>query len=305
VGEGGDEVSVARFIADQRTFYRVPYAVCCAILEVSVSWLYKWLDRPATARQQRRGELDAEVLKLFKASKGTYGSPRIHADLLEAGWTISVNTVADSMRRQGLQGRKPKHSKGLTRQDKKAPKFPDLLKRDFTATGPNLKWCGDMTEIPTDEGKLYLATVLDLFSRRLLACPTSEHPNADLACDAIKIASAGRGGRAAIDGVIFHTDRGSTYTASSFTLLCKDKLGIRQSMGRVGSCFDNAAAESFFSTLEHEVLSRHQFTTKAEARAIVVAWCHEFYNAKRRHSSAELMSPITYEKITADQPAAA
>jgi transposase InsO family protein len=191
VGERSDEqVSVARFIADQRTFYRVPYAVCCAILGVSVSWLYKWLDRPAAARQQRRGELDAEVLKLFKASKGTYGSPRIHADLLEAGWTISVNTVADSMRRHGLQGRKPKHSKGLTGQDKKAAKFPDLLRRDFTATGPNMKWCGDMTEIPTEEGKLYMATVLDLFSRRLLACPTSEHPNADLACDAIKIAAA-------------------------------------------------------------------------------------------------------------------
>jgi transposase InsO family protein len=305
VGEGGDEVSVARFIADQRTFYRVPYAVCCAILGVSVSWLYKWLDRPATARQQRRGELDAAVLKMFTASRRSYGSPRIHADLLEAGWTVGVNTVADSMRRQGLQGRKPKLGRGLTRQDKKAPKFGDLLRRDFTATGPNLKWCGDMTEIPTDEGKLYMATVLDLFSRRLLACPTSEHPNAQLACDAIKIASAGRGGRANIDGVIFHTDRGSTYTANSFTLLCKDKLGIRQSMGRVGSCFDNAAAESFFSTLEHEVLSRHQFTTKAEARAVVAAWCHEFYNAKRRHSSAALMSPIAYETITADQPAAA
>jgi hypothetical protein len=149
-------MSVARFIADQRTFYRVPHAVCCVILGVSVSWLYKWLDRPATARQRRRGELDAEVLKMFKASKRTYGSPRIHADLLEAGWTVSVNTVADSMRRQGLQGRKPKHSKGLTRQDRKAPKFPDLLKRDFTAPAPNVKWCGDMTEIPTDEGKLYL-----------------------------------------------------------------------------------------------------------------------------------------------------
>ena len=114
-----------------------------------------------------------------------------------------------------------------------------------------MKWCGDITEIPTDEGKLYLATVLDLFSRRLLACPTADHPNAELACDAIKIAAAARGGRQVIDGVLFHTDRGSTYTASSFTLLCKDKLGIRQSMGRVGSCFDNAAAESFFSTLEH------------------------------------------------------
>ncbi|MGH8967389.1 MAG: IS3 family transposase, partial [Actinomycetes bacterium] len=301
----GDEVSVARFIADQRTFYRVPYAVCCAILGVSISWLYKWLDRPATPRQQRRAELDAEVLRLFVESKRTYGSPRIHADLVEAGWTMSVNTVADSMRRQGLQGRKSKRSKGLTRQDRTAPKFPDLVKRDFTAAAPNVKWCGDITEIPTDEGKLYMATVLDLFSRKLLACPTSEHPNAQLACDAIKIAAAARGGRAAIDGVIFHTDRGSTYTASSFTLLCKDKLGVRQSMGRVGSCFDNAAAESFFSTLEHEVLSRHHFATKAEARAVVLAWCHEFYNVKRRHSSAALMSPIEYENIAVVQPDAA
>jgi transposase InsO family protein len=249
--------------------------------------------------------LDAAVQAFFDASKGTYGSPRIHADLLEDGWTVSVNTVADSMRRQGLQGRKPKHSKGLTRQDKKAAKFPDLLRRNFTASAPNVTWCGDMTEIPTDEGKLYLATVLDLFSRRLLACPTSEHPNADLACDAIKIAAAVRGGRERIDGVVFHSDRGSTYTAGDFTRLCKKKLGIRQSMGRVGSCFDNAAAESFFSTLEHEVLSRHHFTTKAEARAVVLHWCHEFYNTKRRHSSANLLSPAEYEKIAANQPAAA
>lgn len=298
-------MSVARFIADQRTFYAVPYAVCCVILGVSVSWFYKWLDRPPTARQQRRGELDAAVLKMFQASQRTYGSPRVHADLLEAGWAVSVNTVADSMRRQGLQGRKPKHSRGLTRQDKKAPKFPDLVNRDFTAPAPNMRWCGDMTEIPTDEGKLYLATVLDLFSRRLLACPTSEHPNAELACDAIKIAAAVRGGRHVIDGVTFHTDRGSTYTASSFTMLCKDKLGVRQSMGRVGSCFDNAAAESFFSTLEHEVLSRHHFTTKAQARAVVLAWCHEFYNTARRHSSAALLPPIEYEKIADVQPDAA
>jgi putative transposase len=200
---------------------------------LSQSWFYKWFNRPATAGQRRRADLDAEVHRLFNASKRSYGSPRVHADLLEAGRTVGVNTVADSMRRQGLQGRKPKHSKGLTRQDRKAPKFPDLVKRDFTAPAANVKWCGDITEIPTDEGKLYMATVLDLFSRRLLACPTSEHPDAQLAADAIKIAAAARGGRAKIDSVIFHTDRGSTYTASSFTLLCKDKLGIRQSMGRL------------------------------------------------------------------------
>jgi putative transposase len=305
VGEGGDEVSVARFIADQRTMFRVPHAFCCRILGLSESWFYKWINREPTDRRRRRAELDAEVQVLFEASGRTYGSPRIYKDLVEAGWSVSVNTVADSMRRQGLQGRKPKRSKGLTRQDRKAAKFHDLLRRDFTASAPNVKWCGDMTEIPTDEGKLYLATVLDLFSRKLLACPTSEHPNAELACDAIKVAAASRGGRAAIDGVIFHSDRGSTYTAASFTLLCKDKLGVRQSMGRVGSCFDNAAAESFFSTLEHEVLSRHHFTTKAEARAVVVAWCHDFYNTRRRHSSAALMPPAEYEKIAVDQPAAA
>ena len=162
-----------------------------------------------------------------------------------------------------------------------------------------------MTDIETGEGKLCLATVIDLYSRRLLACPMSEHPNAELAADAIKIAAATRGGRQRIEGVVFHTDRGSTYTAASFTLLCKDKLGIRQSMDRVGSCFDNAAAESFFATLEHEVLSRHQFATKAQARAAVQAWCHYFYNTRRRHSSAALLPPTEFGKITADQPAAA
>ena len=233
-------MSVARFIADQRTMHRVSHAFSCRVLSLSESWFYKWRRRPPTPRAGRRAELDGQVRRLFVASGRSYGSPRIFDDLVEAGWSVSVNTVADSMRRQGLQGRKPKHPKGLTRQDKTAPKFPDLLKRDFTAPAPNVKWCGDITEIPTDEGKLYLATVLDLFSRKLLACPTSEHPNAELACDAIKIASAARGGRAKTDGVIFHSDRGSTYTASGFTLLCKEKLGIRQSMGRVGSCFDKA-----------------------------------------------------------------
>ena len=166
----------------------------------------KWLHREPTERQCRRAALDKRVGELFDRSKRTYGSPRIHADLLDEGWRVSVNTVADSMRRQGLQGRTLKRRKGLTRQDKKAPKFPDLLRRDFTASAPNRKWCGDITEIPTDEGKLYLASVLDLYGRRLLACPMSDHPDAELACDAIKMANAVRGGKNAIDGVIFHTD---------------------------------------------------------------------------------------------------
>ena len=204
-------MSVACFIADQRTMHGVPHTVTCAILGLGLSWLYKWLHREPTGRERRRAELDRRVAELFVASKRTYGSPRIHADLLEEGWKVSVNTVAESMRRQGLQGRKPKRPKGLTRQDK-AAKFPDLLKRDFSAATLNLKWCGDITEIPADEGKLFLASVLDLCGRRLLACPMSDHPDAKLASDAVKMAAAVRGGRSVIDGVIFHTDRGSTYT---------------------------------------------------------------------------------------------
>jgi transposase InsO family protein len=136
-------VSVARFVADQRTMHRVPHTLTCAILGISISWFHKWIRREPTDRQRRRVALDTRVRGLFEASGRTYGSPRIHADLVEAGETVSVNTVADSMRRQGLQGRKPKRRRGLTRQDRSAPKFPDLLHRDFNAAAPNVKWCGD------------------------------------------------------------------------------------------------------------------------------------------------------------------
>jgi putative transposase len=159
------------------------------------------------------------------------------------------------------------------------------------------------TEIPTAAGKLYLATVIDLYSRRLLGAATGLHPNAELACSAITMAVAARGGAEHIAGVIFHTDRGSTYTAEKFTALCR-RLEIRQSMGRVGSCFDNAAAEAFFSSLEWEVLSRHQFATIAQARATVLDWCYGFYNHQRRHSAAAGLSPINYEITALNRDAA-
>jgi putative transposase len=303
VGEGGDEVSVARFIADQRTFYRVPHTLTCALLGVSTSWFYKWLDRTPTPTEQRRAQVDAAVADAFKKARGLHGSPRLHADLRDAGWTVSEKTVAESMRRQGLVARRIKRRNGLTRQDKTAPKFPDLLRRDFTAQRPNSRWVGDMTEIPTAAGKLYLATVIDLFSRRLLGAATGLHPDAALACAAIEMAVAARGGAQQIAGVIFHTDRGSTYTAEKFTALCR-WLEIRQSMGRVGSCFDNAAAEAFFSSLEWEVLSQHQFDSTPKARAVVMNWCYEFYNHQRRHSAAAGLSPINYETAALNRAAA-
>jgi putative transposase len=316
-------VSVARFIADQRTNYRVPHTIACALLGVSPAWFYKWAGRAQgpgatsglhTARDRRRDTIDRAVRLGFTKARGLHGSPRLHADLRDDGWTVSEKTVAESMRRQALVARRIKRRNGLTRQDKTAPKFPDLLKRDFTAERPNAKWVGDMTEIPTGvDGrgpKLYLATVIDLYSRRLLGAATSLRPDAELACAAIKMAVAARGGKTAIwseDGserVIFHTDRGSTYTANAFTRLCRH-LGIRQSMGRVGSCFDNAAAEAFFSSLEWEVLSRHDFANTRQAQAVVLDWCYGFYNHDRRHSSAGMMSPVNYENTAApDQQAA-
>jgi len=180
-------VSVARFIADQRTNYRVPHTITCLLLGVSLAWFYKWRDRPATPRQRRRAELDAAVKAMFDDAKGVHGSPRLHADLRDAGWTVSEKTVADSMRRQGLVARQVKQRRGLTKQDRSAAKFPDLVRRDFSAAGPNLKWCGDITEIPTADGKLYLATVIDLYSRRLLAAATSRR------CDAFVSPWAGSG----------------------------------------------------------------------------------------------------------------
>lgn len=296
-------MTVANFIASQRTEYGVPHAVACRALEISESWFYKWHQRPPTPRQVRRCALDAAVKKSFDDSGATYGSPRIYDDLVEAGWRVSVNTVAASMVRQGLAGRPPRRRpKNLTRPDKKARPFPDLVRRDFSAAEPNQKWCGDMTEIPTDEGKWYLSTVIDLFSRRLLGYATSDHPDADLAMATIRMAVAARGGD--VQGVIFHTDRGSTYTAKGFTALCRS-VGAVQSMGRVGSCFDNAAAESFFSTLEHEVLSRHHFRTKEDARKVVVPWIVNFYNSRRRHSVCGSKSPIDYETAWANREAAA
>ena len=300
-------MSVARFVADQRTKYRVPHAFTCALLGVSVSWFYKWLARAAnndgvhTDTDRRRAQLDRAVRSAFGKARGLHGSPRLVADLCDLGWTVSEKTVADSMRRQGLVARKIRRRNGLTKQDKTAPKFPDLLKRNFTAAATNQKWVGDMTEIPTESGqKLYLATVIDLYSRRLLGAAMSLHPDAELACAAIQMAVTARGGRQAIwreqesQRVIFHTDRGSTYTSKSFTKLCL-RLGIRQSMGRVGSCFDNAAAEAFFSSLEWEVLSRNSFRDTIHAQTVVIDWCYTFYNHQRRHSSADGLSPVNYE----------
>lgn len=284
-------MSVAAFICSQRAEHGVPHATSCRALGVSQSWLYKWKDHPATSRDQRRAQLDVAVKDAFDASQATYGSPRITAELCEAGWRVSHNTVATSMVRQQLIARPAKRRRWLTRADKTARRAADLVNRNFSAPAPNVTWCGDLSEIPTDEGKLYLAAVEDLFSRRMLSYAMSEHHDAELAVASIRMAAALRGGLSR--GVIFHTDQGSEYTAELFAAACRS-LGVRQSMGRVACALDNAAIESFFSTLEHELLSRRRFATKDDARRAIADWIDR-YNRIRRHSSIGMRSPINYE----------
>jgi transposase InsO family protein len=282
---------VAEFIASCRTEHGIPHAIACRALQVSQSWFYKHINRAPTAREQRRARLDEEIGRLFTASGGTYGSPRIADDLREAGWKVSVNTVAARMAELGLAGRPVTRRRSLTRPGRR-PAAPDLVRRKFTAVAPDVLWIGDVTQIDTDEGPLYLATTEDLFSRRLLGHAMSAHHDAVLVVASLQMAVVTRGGD--VDGVIFHTDRGSEYTAARTASACR-RHGITQSMGRVGCALDNAAAEAFNSTLKVEFVHRHHFTTRAEARIKISTWIADFYNTSRRHSANDGLAPITFE----------
>jgi putative transposase len=282
---------VAEFIATQRAEYGVPHALACRALGVSQAWFYKWRHGDGSPRRARRRALTALIRALFARHRGTYGAPRITADLREAGWRVSQNTVAGIMAEQGLKARAKRRRRGTTRPGKGRWHAPDLVNREFTARRVNQRWFGDGTEIDTAEGKLQLASVLDVCSRRILGFALSEHHDAELAYGSLTMAVAVRGGQ--VGAVVLHTDRGSEYTAGSFRAACA-RLGITQSMGRPGSALDNSVIESWHSTLEFELRSLEKFETKAAARARVAAWIDE-YNRTRRHSSLGMISPIAYE----------
>jgi putative transposase len=291
---------VACFIASQRDAHGVPQAVSCRALGVSQSWFYKWKDGQLPPRAARRERLKAEIARLFAQREGKDGSPRITAALRDAGWRVSENTVAGLMREQGLAARRKKRRKVTTRPGKGRWRAPDQVKRKFGAGGINRRWYGDGTEIITGEGKLYLDSVLDMGSRRIVGFALGAHHDAALAYGALAMAVAVRGG--AVPGVVFHTDQGSEYTARSFRQAC-ERLGVAQSMGRPGSALDNAVIESWHSTLEFELRSLHKFTAKAQARSAVAAWIED-YNHVRRHSALGMMSPVDYERALAGKDAA-
>jgi putative transposase len=294
---------VTAAVETERTGYGIPAATSCRALGLSESWFYKHRGRSPTPRVARRAELDRAIVEVFEAHDGTYGSPRVHAELIERPeWQqLSVNTVAGRMRALGLVAKRRRRRRSLTRPDPSAPKFANLINRDFDPPAPNVTWCGDITEIVTWEGKLYLATVIDLFSRRLIGWAVAEHCRAPLVCDALKMAIATRGGIVA--GVIMHTDRGSQYTSRAFVELCC-RNRVRQSMSRSGSCLDNAAGESFFASLKTELVYRIVLVTKARAGRELISW-FDRYNRIRRHSHCAFRAPITYEKMTASPAAAA
>jgi len=291
---------VAALIAAQRDEHQIPHATSCRALGVSRSWFYKWQGRQLPPRAQRRQLLAAEVRRLFELHGGRYGSPRITADLRDAGWRVSENTVAQLMREQQLAARRRTKRRSTTRPGRGRWRAPDLVKRDFPAAQVNRKWYGDGTEIRTGEGKLHLASVLDMGSRRLLGFALREHHDAQLAYGALAMAVTVRGGQ--VPGVILHTDQGSEYTARAFRQAC-ERMGIAQSMGRPGSALDNAVIESWHSTLEFELRRLQHFATRAEARDGVAAWIED-YNTVRRHSALGMMSPVQYEQALAAGKAA-
>ena len=220
VERGDGPVAVAGFIAAQRAEHQVPAATACRALAVSPAWFYKWRHGDPSPRHARREQLKTAIRRLFAKHRGTYGSPRITADLRDEGWRVSENTVAAVMAELGLAARRKRRRKSTTRQGRGRWRAPDLIGRDFGAATLNHKWYGDGTEIPTDEGKLYLDSVLDMGSRRIVGFALGEHHDADLATCALQMAVAVRGGKQAITGVIFHTDQGSEFTAGDFRAAC-------------------------------------------------------------------------------------
>ena len=286
---------MAALIAARRAKDGIPYAVSCRALGVSRSWFYKWKAGRLPPRAERRDRLKAEVARLFGVHQGKYGSPRIAADLREAGWRVSENTVAALMRELGLAARRKKRRRCTTRPGRGRWRAPDLVRRDFPAAQLNRKWFGDGTEIATGEGKLHLVSVLDVASRRVLGFTLGERHDAQLAYGALAMAVAVRGGQ--VPGVVFHTDQGSGYTARAFRQAC-ERLGVTQSMGRPGSALDNAVIEAWHSTLEFELRRREHFPARAVARAKVAAWIED-YNTTRRHSACQMMPPVSYEKTLA------
>jgi putative transposase len=262
----------------------------CRVLGISSSGYYAWTKRVPSRRAQTNAALTKTVRTIHAVSRATYGAPRVHAELAAEGIPVSKNRVARLMRNANIAGISRRKFVVTTVRDG-GRQAPDLVDRTFTADAPNVLWVADITYVPTWMGFLYLAVVLDVFSRRIVGWSMSTTLHVTVVLDALSMALTMRCAK----GVIHHSDQGSQYTSIAFGNRCRE-AGVRPSMGSVGDCYDNAMAESFFATLECELLDRSSFKTHAQARTAVFDFIEGFYNPQRRHSSLGYLSPIAFER---------
>ena len=262
------------------------------VLGVARAGYYAWTSRPASARMLADQALTDQIRQIHARSRGTYGAPRVHAEL-RLGLDVHVGRkrVARLMRAAGLQGCHRRRLRGLTRRDPDAVPAPDLVERNFTPPGPDRLWVADITQQRTDQGWLYLAVVLDGFSRRIVGWSMADHLRTELVIDALDMAIAQRQPAA---GLIHHTDHGCQYTSLAFGRRLQ-RAGLVASMGTIGDALDNAVAESFFATLECELLDRYDWPTRQALRTAVFDFIEVFYNRQRRHSTLDYLTPVDYE----------
>ena len=263
----------------------------CRVFGVSPSGFYAWNSRPLSARAIRDAELTVRIRVFHARSKGAYGAPNIHEDLRDEGIRVGCKRVARLMKADGLKGVCRRKWVVTTTRDADATPAADLVERQFAADAPNRLWVADITYIPTWAGFLYLAVVLDAFSRKIVGWAMAEHLRTELVLAALNMALGQRRAK----HVVHHSDHGTQYTSIAFGLRCKE-AGVRPSMGTVGDAYDNAMCESFFATLECELLARRRFSTKAEARMAIFEFIEGWYNPTRRHSSLGRISPIEFER---------
>jgi putative transposase len=263
----------------------------CRVLKVSASGYYGWRDRPPCRRALDDAVVIERIRAIYAESDATYGMPRVRAELIEQEVRISRKRVARLMRHAGLRGVSRRRGFVVTtHRDESQRAAPDLVKREFVASGPNQLWVADMTYVPTWAGFIFLAIVLDVWSRRIVGWAIGEQMTADLVLAALNMALQRRRPR----NVIHHSDQGSQYTSIAFGERCK-KMGVRPSMGTVGDAYDNAMAESFFATLECELIDRRKWETKTDARLALFTYIEGWYNPRRRHSALGHTSPATFE----------
>jgi putative transposase len=270
---------------------RYPVATMCRLLGVSTSGYYGWQRRKPSARWQDDQRLLTRITAIHRRSHGTYGVPRIHAELAAEGVRVGRKRVARLMRSTGLAGISRRKRPRTTVKAQGVSTAPDLVQRQFTAEAPDRLWVADITYVQTRAGFLYLAVVVDVFSRRVVGWAMEPHLRTELVLQALNMALYLRRPRS----VIHHSDQGAQYTALAFGKRCR-QAGVRPSMGSTASCYDNALCESFFASLECELLDRRTFKTHADARMAVFAYIEGWYNTHRRHSAIQYQSPITFER---------